>query len=76
MAELAQDMAYQNSFSFELMAGITFGKGWQIAAHLHNVKLSSTGVFTLRVADPTNPTGTFNNLEQIDINGEETRSAH
>lgn len=74
LAEYAQDMTYRNTGSFELQIAYNFGKNWNISLHFHNVRLTASGIFTLRVDRMNDNNTTEPYLEQANISGTETRS--
>jgi hypothetical protein len=73
IARLPTDFVYRNVASFQLSIAYQLNTNWSVDMHFHNVRLTSTGVFTLNVnrviAGSPEPF-----LEIGEIRGEETRS--
>ena len=74
LAQMAQDMAYNNSFAFELSAELLFRKYWYMAIRFMNTRLEASGVFTLDIQRPNPGVGPPDNLQQVNIGGTEKRS--
>ena len=74
LAEPAQDMVYNNAFAFELSGEILLRNYWYISGRFINARLTASGIFTLDVQRTPQGGGPPNNLEQVQIGGQETRS--